>query len=430
MVSKHRSHLTTALHIAIAAWLTCTCASFSKAESAQTYKMQGKVPAEWPPDLPGAVSVNLPPDTDFSGTLRAEVKIEVDEQPLTLSAQAEPANKICGLPPKAWFILPANVAEPGKKLSVNLTAATPNQYPSIYKSRMEGAKLQINQQNNECVIAYRHGQPDPDKKYPLTSFIHPVVGLDGEIISNTWSKDHPHHRAVFWAWVRNEVHGKSAGCWWLPHRGKMYLRPGEIRYNDGPVFSRFQAEHTWVHKGEKKEIPFVKEIVVCKVFKTAPHGRAIDVNLGFQALEEGVRIGGQTASNKGYGGMTFRYAHAKDVVLQSEGDVMEVPHQNHHRSRWVTWTGKFAGKDGKWRKERSGAAIIVPRNHPDYPPEWVTRAYGVLNVSYPGLSMLEIPEDSPLQLPYRIWVHRGDAKKGRIDAQYRVLNADWQWAQP
>jgi len=413
----------------VIAGLLCTCTTITMADSPNTCTVQGKIPADWPSELPGLVAVPLPPDTNFKGTLQAQVNIENATQPLTLPAQAEPANKICGLPAQAWFILPAQKGKPAQSITVKLSNASTGTYPSIYQSRMEGPQLHITQPNKQPVISYWHGQPEPDRSYPLTSFIHPVVGLDGEIISNTWSKDHPHHRALFWAWVRNEVNGHAAGCWWAPQQKKIYLKSGEIRHCDGPVFSRFLAEHTWIHKGEQKEIPFVKETVVCRVFKTSPHGRAIDVILGLQALQDGVRIGGQTALNKGYGGLTFRYAKAKDVVLQSEGDVMEVPDQNHHRSRWVTWTGKFTGKNGKFRQKRSGAAILVPRNHPDYPPEWVTRAYGVLNVSYPGLSMLEIPKDSPLQLPYRIWVHRGDAGTGKIDTQYRVFCSDWQWTQ-
>ena len=38
---------------------------------------------------------------------------------------------------------------------------------------------------------------------------------------------------------------------------------------------------------------------------------------------------------------------------------------------WADLTCKFAGA-----KQPSGAAIFIPRDHPDYPPTWLTRHYG------------------------------------------------------
>jgi hypothetical protein len=66
-------------------------------------------------------------------------------------------------------------------------------------------------------------------------------------------------------------------------------------------------------------------------------------------------------------------------------------------------------------------------NHPDYPPEWLMRFYGVLNVSWPGLNMAEIPRDKPVRLCYRLLIHRGDARETDVEAQYRIYTADWKW---
>ena len=66
-------------------------------------------------------------------------------------------------------------------------------------------------------------------------------------------------------------------------------------------------------------------------------------------------------------------------------------------------------------------------SHPDYAPEWITRYYGPINVAYPGLDMLALPDGKPLNLRYRFWVHRGGALDGKVAEQYAAYAADWKW---
>jgi len=35
---------------------------------------------------------------------------------------------------------------------------------------------------------------------PRSNYIHPVYGPEGELLTRDWSKDHPHHRGIYWAW--------------------------------------------------------------------------------------------------------------------------------------------------------------------------------------------------------------------------------------
>jgi hypothetical protein len=171
---------------------------------------------------------------------------------------------------------------------------------------------------------------------------------------------------------------------------------------------------------------FIREDLVCRVFQPTATGRAIDVEIMLTALEEGVRIGGTTAAKKGYGGLTFRNAPADYVMLEADGEFLPAD-AICHRARWADWSGMYKGPDGQPGTDRSGAAVLVHPSHPNSSPEWLLRHYGILNVSFPGLDMLEIPTDEPLRLRYRLWVHRGNARQGRVDAQYRTYSADWEW---
>lgn len=59
-----------------------------------------------------------------------------------------------------------------------------------------------------------------NRKYAVarSGYIHPLHGLDGEVLTRDWSPDHPHHRGLYWAWPevdwgdrRDERGGRGRG---------------------------------------------------------------------------------------------------------------------------------------------------------------------------------------------------------------------------
>src|SRR5207253_379820 len=87
-------------------------------------------------------------------------------------------------------------------------------------------------------------------------------------------QDHESHRGVFWAWVRYApraagvapppvVTGGPAppvigggmpvpeppgalGDWW--NATTVRLEPGPVQFSDGPLLTRFTAQHTWTYQ--------------------------------------------------------------------------------------------------------------------------------------------------------------------------------------
>jgi hypothetical protein len=299
-----------------------------------------------------------------------------------------------------------------------------------YKCRYAESQLHITTPDGDPVLSYWHGKPKPEWKYPLTSFISPLKGLDGEDLVEFMPDDHLHHRGIFWAWVRTQMEDREIGGWWVPK--DFTLEPGEIHHITGPVFAGFSAKHNWVHqpKSEEPGVPFVEEHVICRVFKTTEAGRAIDLEITLTALKDGVRIGGQTFKDKGYGGLTIRFPkHRPKVQVCADGKQLDGP-RNQLPARWVDWTGMLLGPDGKILPHRSGATLMVHKSHPplpEAPPKWITRFYGPINPAYPGVEMLEIPQNKPLTLRYRILIHRGTAETAQIAEHYAAYNADWNW---
>lgn len=407
------------------AWLACVATvSFPLISlAAEDLRIGGKVPADWPDKLAAPVVIPVPDAAKLPPALNARLQVEGGST-LETPARFEPADPQSATTSRVWLTCRLPAADRGKPVIVRLSPARTGAVPA-YRSKDARPLLNISDWDGKPILSYYYGEPAPGWKLPLTSFIHPLIGLDGETLTDLIPADHLHHRGVFWAWVRHQRGEQSVGDWW--HPTEMRAVDGTCTADDGPVFTRLTARSRWVH--EKKggsPLPIMREYVVSRVFATTPEGRAIDIDIALTALVDDFRFGGTTEKGKGYGGLTFRYAPATDIRIDADGKHIEKD-LNQLRAAWADWSGRFKDASGKPRTDRSGVAILVHPLHPDFPPEWITRYYGVLNVSYPGLRMLELPQDRPLHLRYRLWIHRGDAAAGKVDEQQKALGADWQW---
>src|SRR5215204_623293 len=62
------------------------------------------------------------------------------------------------------------------------------------------------------VFVYNHGiisrQGVPADR-ARSSYIHPLYGLDGEVLTDDFPTDHFHHRGLFWAWPHVKIGGQE-----------------------------------------------------------------------------------------------------------------------------------------------------------------------------------------------------------------------------
>lgn len=409
----------------------------------------GRVPSDWPTGRAAPVVLPIPSDLADEPFLMADMKI--DGQPAgKVICQTEPADTIADTPARAWFTWTAKPEQIGKPIAVDLRPAT-SPGKVTCRVRHTDPSVEITGADGRLILTYRHGLADPAMKAAMTSYIHPIIGLDGEILTDCCPKDHPHHRGLFWSWVRIMRDGKLIGETWMPR--DITLEPADLNLSEGPVMGRFTARHYWHHDPGAPNKPaasqtqpaetkagadrsrLFQEDVTCRVFELTDGGRAIDVDLTLTALQDGLEIGGQTQLNKGYGGLTLRFSteqqgKAKEPRVVADNTPITEHTVNHLKAMCVDWTGIFNGPDGKPLPKRSGGALFVHPTHPPLPasmPEWITRFYGPINVAYPGLEMLAVPRDKPMRLKYRVWIHRGDATESGVDGEYRAYAADWKW---
>ena len=112
--------------------------------------------------------------------------------------------------------------------------------------------------------------------------------------------------------------------------------------------------------------------------------------------------------------MTLRFAPRTNTVIttplgQGDKDLTTTP------LPWADLSARFAG-----RTRASGAAIFVAPDHPDFPPEWLTRHYGVLCMGWPGVQAKTFQSGEAIRCRYRIWIHRGIARVEEVSQAYRT----------
>lgn len=238
-----------------------------------------------------------------------------------------------------------------------------------------------------------------------SNYIHPVYGLQGELLTRDWSRDHPHHRGIYWAWPEVDF-GKSRGD--LHALQVVFARPtGRIKQQANKEFAQIEAENIWKW-GDS--IPVVKEVALIRVYRERALGRIIDLAFRFDALRDSISIA-RRATNL-YGGLNIRMQTPQEQVITTHRDSMSILPVR----AWSDLSGLFTGA-----KTPSGLMVLQHRLNPDYPGDWV---------QYPNLSWCQptfpasgtrypLSKGSSLVLRFRIFIH-----PGRLPEQ-ELANAVW-----
>jgi Family of unknown function (DUF6807) len=259
------------------------------------------------------------------------------------------------------------------------------------------------------VFVYNYGvihRPGVPADRARSTYVHPLYGLDGEVLTDDFPKDHYHHRGLFWAWPHVRIGGRHYDLWMLEGIEQRFERWRARQA--GPGGATLGVENGWF-VGDRK---VVQENVW---FRAAPSGRderVLDIELTWVPLDEPLTLEG--AEGKSYGGLTLRFAPRTDTVIttplgQGKEDLAVT------RLPWADLSARFAG-----RAQASGAAIFVVPDHPDYPPEWLTRHYGVLCLGWPGVKPKTFQPGETIRCRYRVWIHRGAPDVEKVKQAYRA----------
>ena len=226
-----------------------------------------------------------------------------------------------------------------------------------------------------------------------SNYIHPLYGLEGEVLTRDWSKDHPHHRGIYWAWPEVEF-GRKTGD--LHALQIVFARPtGNIKLDNGKEFAQIEAENLWMW-GDTT--PIVREDAVIRAYRKTTQGRIIDLAFRFVALKDSVTLARRETTL--YGGLNVRMQTPKQQEISVHTDSSNVLPIR----AWSDLSGLFTGATAT-----SGLMVLQHKANPDYPGQWI---------QYPDLAWVQptfpaagtryrlIP-GQPLILHYRLFIHAG-----------------------
>lgn len=271
------------------------------------------------------------------------------------------------------------------------------------------------QEGDTKVLFYQRRPKSKNGKYTRANYVHPLLDLDGQPLTEDFPADHLHHRGIFWAWHQVIIAGKAIGDPWVLKDSGWDIRDVKTESRDNAMTLRTTVHWLsplWLdEKGTQK--PFVHEQAVIQVHRAEKERRVVDFEIALTALEPEIRIGG-AAPTPGYGGFSPRLHLPKDVRFQGpNGEVKPLPGPV-DASPWIDVAGTFAGH------RISGVAILTHPTTPGFPQPWILRAQrSMQNPVYPGATPVLLPKEKPLMLRYRLVIHRGAVPPEQIDRWQR-----------
>jgi len=273
------------------------------------------------------------------------------------------------------------------------------------------------------VLVYNHGTitnekvPENDPRRSQSCYVHPVWGLNGEVLTGDFPPDHFHHHGIFWTWPHIEIEGQHYDLW-----ASQGIRQKFVKWlcrEAGPVAAVMGVENGWF-VGDRQ---VMTERIWIRAFAGTQTERASDLEMVFAPTDRPVRLIG--SPGKSYGGLTVRFdvwprrdavIRVPDRTVRYVGDgLASTEDLSNTRLPWADMTSQFPDAP-----QRSGGAVLIPPDHPDYPPTWLVRCYGPLCVGWPGVDGREFQPGEPFKLRYRLWLHKTELEHDRLEHVYRT----------
>jgi hypothetical protein len=263
------------------------------------------------------------------------------------------------------------------------------------------------------VLVYNYGEmslPEVRAAGSRSSYVHPIYGLDGEVLTDDFPADHYHHHGLFWGWPHVTIAGREYDLWKM--RGIRIEFQRWLAKEVTEKMAKLGVENGWFVRDKQ----VMKEQVWLAVHPATKSGRNIDLTLTWTPVDEPVTLGG--AEGKSYGGVSLRFALRKHTILtvptgRATEDLLIT------KLPWVDLSAEFEGAPGA-----SGIALFVAPTNPDYPPEWMTRDYGLLAVGWPGVRSRTIPAGKSVTCRYRLLVHRGTLESAELEKEFDTYRGE------
>jgi len=250
---------------------------------------------------------------------------------------------------------------------------------------------------------------------PRRNYIHPLYGLDGEVLTLDWSTAHPHHRGIYWAWPEVDWKGQRAD--WHALQGISSRPVGEVKLEGGDDFAQVVATNEWLWAGKDgkgAKTPIVREVATIRVWRAGKGGQHVDLTFRFEAIADDVKLARRGTG--AYGGLNIRLSPVKDLQLTHHADPAGAEPRR-------AWSDSVGIRQGGTRP--MGLAVFEKATNPCYPGDWVKYEYlPWFQPTFPAKGTRHVlSEGKPLVLAYRLWIRRGGkATDAEYTRQWKAFN--------
>lgn len=264
-----------------------------------------------------------------------------------------------------------------------------------FKEEKEGVLLL---ENDQPRYFYQSETKSKNGQYPRANYIHPLYGLQGEVLTEDFPEDHLHHRGIFWSWHQLYAEGKRIGDPWLSDGISWEVQNIYTEVKDN--IALLHGEIFWTNTATEKAILKENLIIAYKRINAKVYSLTFDIHL--TALTNGIAIGG-SEDEKGYGGFSPRIKLPDDVRFISDTGEVEPHNLPVSAGPWINLTGSFDPAS----KTISGVTIMgEPEKIPNYQGWILRRANSMQNMAFPGRSPVSIKNGESLSFRNQILVHQ------------------------
>ncbi|WP_235941007.1 DUF6807 family protein [Cyclobacterium roseum] len=257
---------------------------------------------------------------------------------------------------------------------------------------------------------YQATEKSLDGLYPRANYVHPLYHTNGEILTEDFPEDHPHHRGIFWTWHQLWVNDQRVADPWVCEGIRWEVKNVKTAVNPNGS-ATLEAKVIWRGTGTVKK-NLLEETVRIDYQRVSSYSYKLSFAIQLKPLVKGLRLGGSEDA-KGYGGFSPRVKLTENAAFYDENDAVipqEIPVT---AGAWINLT--------EGDPEDPGLVIMgEPDKLPSY-QGWILRDKNSMqNMAFPGQNPITLDRNAPLVFRNQLLVHQG-LKKQEIVDQYRIF---------
>lgn len=252
-----------------------------------------------------------------------------------------------------------------------------------------------------------------DGKYARCDYIHPLYGLNGEILTEDFPEDHPYHHGVFWAWHQINYKDRKLADGWIADSVTWEVLNTKSRKTKRQASIYATVMWRVFDSVEFVQKDIIRERTSITVHRATQSYRLIDFDIHLIPLLNDLSLGG-SEDIKGYGGFCIRIKLPDNISFSSRNG-LSIPQETAiEAGPWMKFSGSFDSlKSGK-----SSVILFCPEDSSIGIHKWILRRKGSMqNAVYPGSNAKPISEKGWL-LNYRLVICENDLRDDQIEKLY------------